>query len=91
MTINHDSRCKRPTPHLRRSWTGEPEAYCPGCGRNARLEGQAPGNTNSRTIHSVSDPLADSHLTRHDDASKGVAIPWRSIPEPASMGLGDHQ
>lgn len=45
----------------------------------------------SPTPVAVSRPLADKRQTRADATFKGVAIPWRSIPEPASMGLGDHQ
>lgn len=32
-SIPHSAACRRPAPTLRRSWRGEPEAHCPGCGR----------------------------------------------------------
>ena len=33
--INHSARCRRPAPVLRLSWRGEPERFCPACGRAA--------------------------------------------------------
>lgn len=35
--IDHDARCKHPAPQLSRAWNGQPEIYCPGCGRVAPL------------------------------------------------------
>lgn len=31
--IPHSAGCRRPTPHTRLSWRGDPELFCPGCGR----------------------------------------------------------
>ena len=31
--IPHSRICKRPAPVLRQSWAGEPQWWCPGCGR----------------------------------------------------------
>lgn len=36
-SIPHAAACKRPAPTLRRSWRGEPEAHCAGCGRSVVL------------------------------------------------------
>lgn len=35
--IPHAAGCRRPTPTLRLSWKGQPEAHCPGCGRSVAL------------------------------------------------------
>lgn len=33
--IQHSARCSRPEPVRRLSWTGQPELWCPSCGRYA--------------------------------------------------------
>ena len=38
--IPHAAGCKRPAPVLRLSWKQEREAWCDGCGRAQRLDGQ---------------------------------------------------
>ena len=38
--IPHAAGCRRPAPVLRLSWKQEREAWCPGCGRSQRLDGQ---------------------------------------------------
>jgi hypothetical protein len=38
--IPHAARCSRPSPMLRTSWRGEPEAWCPSCGRAGVADGK---------------------------------------------------
>lgn len=37
--IPHAARCSRPVPILRTSWDGNPEIFCPACGRAAAAGG----------------------------------------------------
>lgn len=84
MSIPHHAHCPRPAPHLRLGWTGNPEAWCPGCGRSGPADDQRNPQTGCETLPDAAKQAATSCGRR---ASESVsASRTHQLPVDAAGG-----